>query len=146
MEFSLSPEIASLRARIADFVTEHILPLEGDAANFDDHENIRIDLLEDVRANVKAAGLWAPQMPTDRGGLGLDIRGMAVCYEEMARSRPPKDRPWYHVLVDGAAHMTYVTEQNLEPDLTGDPITHPALDHYFDELRDGLYVRDRAMH
>jgi heat shock protein HspQ len=50
------------------------------------------------------------------------------------------------VLVDQAAHMTYVTEQNLEPDLTGEPITHPALDQFFNELRDGLYVRDRPLH
>ena len=35
-------------------------------------------------------------------------------YEEMARSRPPKDRPWYHVLVDGALHSTYVAERHLE--------------------------------
>ena len=31
-------------------------------------------------------------------------------YEQVARSRPPKDAPWYHVLVDGAQHMTYVAE------------------------------------
>jgi heat shock protein HspQ len=25
-------------------------------------------------------------------------------YEQMARSRPPKDQPWYHVLVDDDSH------------------------------------------
>ena len=34
-------------------------------------------------------------------------------YEQVARSRPPKDRPWYHVLVDGAEHSTYVAERHL---------------------------------
>ena len=37
-------------------------------------------------------------------------------YEMMAKSRPPKDKPWYHVAVTGGhgASHTYVTEQNLE--------------------------------
>ena len=63
-------------------------------------------------------------------------------YENVARSRPPKDQPWYHVLVDRAVHVTYVAERNLEPDLTGEPIRHPAIDKFFDAFRDGLYVRD----
>jgi heat shock protein HspQ len=86
----------------------------------------------------------------DYRGVIVDVdatfQGTEEWYETMARSRPPKDRPWYHVLVDQAAHMTYVTEQNLEPDLTGEPIAHPALDQFFKELRDGLYLRDRPVH
>jgi heat shock protein HspQ len=62
-------------------------------------------------------------------------------YEQMARSRPPKDEPWYHVLVDGAVHTTYVSERNLEGDETGDPILHPALDVHFSGRSGGLYVR-----
>ncbi len=86
----------------------------------------------------------------DYRGVIVDVdatfQGTEEWYETMARSRPPKDQPWYHVLVDRAAHMTYVTEQNLEPDLTGEPIAHPALDQFFNELRDGIYVRDRPVH
>ncbi len=67
-------------------------------------------------------------------------------YQTMARSRPPKDQPWYHVLVDRAEHMTYVAERNLEPDSTGEPVVHPVLDRFFDGMRGGLYVRDRALH
>ncbi len=40
-----------------------------------------------------------------------------------------------------AEHTTYVAERNLEPDLTGEPIRHPDLGLYFDEQRDGLYLR-----
>ena len=38
-------------------------------------------------------------------------------YEMMAKSRPPKEKPWYHVVVTGGHGVshTYVTEQNLEP-------------------------------
>jgi heat shock protein HspQ len=64
-------------------------------------------------------------------------------YEKMAKTRPPKDAPWYHVLVSEATHMTYVAERNLEPDATGDPAHHPLLEHFFDDFRDGRYVRKR---
>ena len=42
--------------------------------------------LKIVQDMVKAAGLWAPQMPPERGGLGFDQIGMAALYEEMNRS------------------------------------------------------------
>ena len=71
----------------------------------------------------------------------VSFQGSDAWYEAMARSRPPKDEPWYHVLVHDAEHTTYVAERNLEPDLTGEPINHPALGQLFEELRDGLYVR-----
>ncbi len=86
MDFELSPEIENLRQKIGGFVAEHILPLEDDLANYDEHENIRLDLLEELRGKAKAAGLWAPQMPVARGGQGLSVVGMAACYEAMGRS------------------------------------------------------------
>ena len=86
MDFTLSPEVDALRLRIRDFTETRIIPLEADPDSWDAHENIRLDLLEDVRAEVKAQGLWAPQMPRERGGLGLGVAGMAACYEEMGRS------------------------------------------------------------
>lgn len=82
MDFSLSPEIEDVRLRTRAFVAEHILPLEADPANFDEHENIRGDLLDEVRAKVKAAGLWCPQVPRERGGMGLPMVGQAAMYEE----------------------------------------------------------------
>jgi acyl-CoA dehydrogenase len=62
------------------------MPLEDDRANYDEHENIALPVLEGLRAKVKAAGLWAPQMPRELGGLGLSVSGMAACYETMGRS------------------------------------------------------------
>ena len=79
-------------------------------------------------------------------GVIVDVDPVFQGSDAMARSKPPRDRPWYHVLVHQAEHMTYVAEQNLEPDETGEPVVHPVLDQFFDEMRDGLYVRDRAMH
>ncbi|MGI9332722.1 MAG: heat shock protein HspQ [Gammaproteobacteria bacterium] len=63
-------------------------------------------------------------------------------YETVARSRPPKDRSWYHVLVHEAAHMTYVAERNLEPDPSREPIEHPMLGQFFSGMANGRYVND----
>ncbi|MDA2925601.1 heat shock protein HspQ [Acidobacteria bacterium AH-259-L09] len=69
------------------------------------------------------------------------FQGTEAWYDQMAKSRPPKDKPWYHVLVDNAQHMTYVAERNLEPDEGHDPIEHPLLDYFFSDFKDGHYVR-----
>ena len=68
-------------------------------------------------------------------------------YQREARvpSQPPKDRPWYHVLVHGTETESYVSERNLEFDPIGDEVEHPLVDVIFDELRDGKYVRARVM-
>ena len=63
-------------------------------------------------------------------------------YEAVARSRPPKNRPWYHVLVHEGDHSTYVAEQNLEADDSVDPIDHPALEIFFCGFDAGRYVRN----
>ena len=86
MDFQLAPEIEDIRLRIHDFVEQHILPLEQDSTAHDEHENIAEGPLSDLRARAKADGLWALQMPKQRGGGGLNVVAMAACYEEMNRS------------------------------------------------------------
>jgi len=83
MDFTLPTHVEDFRLRYRAFVAEHLLPLESDPASFDEHENIRLDLLEKMRGKAKAAGLWLPQMPQDAGGQGLSMTGIAACYEEM---------------------------------------------------------------
>jgi heat shock protein HspQ len=61
-------------------------------------------------------------------------------YEAVAKSRPPKDEPWYHVLVHDSDHSTYVAQRNLEPDESAEPINHPELGRYFAEFSEGRYV------
>ncbi len=80
----------------------------------------------------------------DYRGVVIDVdpvfSGTEEWYEHVARSRPPKDKPWYHVLVDGAKHQTYVAERNLERDNSAQPINHPMLSQYFTGFNDGSYV------
>jgi acyl-CoA dehydrogenase len=83
VDFTLPAHIEDYRKRYRAFVGEHLLPLERDPDAYDGHENIRLDVMEAMRAKARAAGLWAPQMPRERGGQGLNVVGMAACYEEM---------------------------------------------------------------
>ncbi|HIF18487.1 MAG TPA: heat shock protein HspQ [Cycloclasticus sp.] len=66
-------------------------------------------------------------------------------YEAVARSRPPKNEPWYHVLVHNAIHTTYVAEQNLSSDLSGEKINNPMLKDFFTELKSGQYINDEKI-
>jgi acyl-CoA dehydrogenase len=86
MDFTLSPEVELIRSQVRDFVAEHLLPMERVPGFLDEHENISLEHLERLRALAKSKGLWAFQMPVERGGRGLNHVGMAAVYEEAARS------------------------------------------------------------
>ena len=49
-------------------------------------------------------------------GVDLEFKSTDEWYEMVAKSRPPKNEPWYHVLVHQKGHQTYVAEQTLQPD------------------------------
>lgn len=86
MDFTLPPDIESLRRRTRDFIRAEVSPLETRPEVYDEYENIRLDRLDELRAKARAAGLWAPQMPKERGGLGLPVVGWAALYEEANHS------------------------------------------------------------
>jgi heat shock protein HspQ len=64
-------------------------------------------------------------------------------YEQVALSRPPKDKPWYRVLVHNTVHETYVAERNLQTDNSTEAINHPMVNSYFDEFSEGRYSMQR---
>ena len=86
MDFNISSEYQNLMHKVDCFVQDRLLPLERDPSSFDGHENVREDLLQTLRQEVKGLGLFSPQMPKARGGLGLTPVGQALLYERMNRS------------------------------------------------------------
>ena len=87
----------------------------------------------------------------------FDYRGVIVAidptfsltdewYDAVARSRPPKDRPWYHVLVHGAEHATYVAERNLEAAAASEPIDHPLAEQLLGPFRGDRYAEKDPVH
>ncbi len=55
--------------------------------------------------------------------------------------RPIKEQPFYHLLAENAEteYIAYVSEQNLLPDESGEPLRHPQLNDYFEPDDQGGY-------
>lgn len=56
-------------------------------------------------------------------------------------ARPAKDQPFYHLYAETEAtyYVAYVSEQNLVPDHSGEPIDHPEVYEMFGDFEDGRY-------
>ncbi len=91
----LDPQINDIRRRTADFVNTEILPneeilwrsrrraeLDGDEREASRQQSI--EMREKIKAKVNEAGLWAPHLPTEYGGMGLDFLSLAYMYEILA--------------------------------------------------------------
>ncbi len=60
---------------------------------------------------------------------------------EHNQSQPDRDQPWYHLLVDGQAHTTYVAQSNLEADQSSEAVEHPMLDQFFNSYHNHHYYK-----
>ena len=62
--------------------------------------------------------------------------------------RPKKDQPFYHLLAenDTSYYVAYVSEQNLLPDDSGDPVEHPEVSELFENLSNGKYTLTDRLH
>ena len=62
--------------------------------------------------------------------------------------RPIKDQPFYHLYAENtdSQYVAYVSEQNLVPDESGDPVSHPQIDEMFVRNEKGQYrLRNKLM-
>ena len=60
-------------------------------------------------------------------------------YKLVEESAPPKNSPWYHILVDNIPMTTYVAERNLEDSSDESEIKNPLLENFFANYKDGHY-------
>jgi len=105
-----------------------------------------------------------PAIPQARFAIGevvrhrlLDFRGVIFDVDpEFANSqewydaipegmRPSKNQPFYHLLAENseASYVAYVSQQNLVPDDSDEPIDHPAIGSLFDRFDEGRYLLRR---
>ena len=58
-----------------------------------------------------------------------------------AEIRPRKDQPFYHLLAQNeqSEYVAYVSEQNLLPDESGEPLRHPLVSEVFERDESGAY-------
>ncbi len=83
MDFTLPPELAALRNRVQAFIDREVLPLEPFE---NDEDGLPTALLTTLRQRAREAGIWAPQLPAEYSGLGLNTLGLCVVFEEAGRS------------------------------------------------------------
>jgi len=84
VDLSISPELTGLQARTAAFVRDVVIPLEQ--RDLDPGHGPAPELRRELQAAARAAGLFAPHVGTELGGLGLDMRGQAIVFEEAGQS------------------------------------------------------------
>ena len=77
--FSLPNELTELQDRISVFLRDTVIPYEKDPRNthHGPDDLLRVELNEMARQ----AGLFAPQLPEEWGGMGLNHIGMAIALE-----------------------------------------------------------------
>jgi acyl-CoA dehydrogenase len=84
MDFSLSPEIETLRERVKQFIHEQVIPFENDPRQ-DSHGPHR-ELRDELIAKARSAGLLTPHASKALGGMGLSHIEKAVVFEEAGYS------------------------------------------------------------
>lgn len=69
-----------------------------------------------------------------------EFQGTEEWYEKNAQAgTPPKNEPWYHVLIDEDGQVAYVAQRNLEVDYSYEPIDHPLISNFFAGYDEGHY-------
>lgn len=136
MDFSIPDETQRLIARVREFVSSRLVPLEPRLG-----EGFRAlePALAAVRAEAKAQGLWAPQIAREHGGMGLDLLSHALVSEELGRSplghyalncqapdagnmeilhafgTPAQQEQWLRPLVDGRIRSCFAMTEPERP-------------------------------
>lgn len=79
IDFALSERMQDLKARTEAFVRDQVIPCESDPRQGE--HGLEDSLRDELMAKARAAGLLSPHVGTGYGGLGCDMREMAVVFE-----------------------------------------------------------------
>lgn len=133
--FGHSQALLDMRDRLRDFVDREAIPREHPELAHDVQKLDQVARL--LREKAKAAGLYAPQLPTSHGGLGLSWKERAVILEEAGRSflgplaincAPPDQPNMINLMLHGTQEQR---DRYLDPLIRGDirscfAMTEPA--------------------
>jgi alkylation response protein AidB-like acyl-CoA dehydrogenase len=87
MNFEIPSQTKELLARIRTVMEREVFPLEMEFAHQGGKSfTAMLPRFQQTRASIKAQGLWAPQVPTELGGMGLPFCDHALVSEELGRS------------------------------------------------------------
>jgi acyl-CoA dehydrogenase len=83
MDFTPSPRAVELAERVKAFVRDEVIPHELGLSHPD---GLTPEVLAELRQKARAAGVYAPQLPVEHGGLGLDLLECCPVFEAAGRS------------------------------------------------------------
>ena len=84
MDFTIPRHVEVIARRVRQFVDEEVIPIEAQLLRAG--QDLSVEMLQALRAKAKSAQLWAPTMPKEWGGMGLDIQEIVPVFEEAGRS------------------------------------------------------------
>jgi acyl-CoA dehydrogenase len=89
MDFDLPSELGMLKETVSRFVNEELIPIEMESM---DGPDLKSEVRSHLERKAKELGLWLLDVPEEYGGQGLSLLGMAVVWEELARTiaLPPR--------------------------------------------------------
>src|SRR4051812_25675782 len=114
MSQTYNGDFSGLLQKVRTFVSEELYPLEPQFLRVAFRELIPV--LAVKRQMVKDAGMWAPQLPVEYGGLGLGLAEFARISEEIGRT--PIGHYVFNCQAPDAGNMevlmTHATEQQKD--------------------------------
>ena len=84
MEFEIPRHVNLIAHRVRQFVDNEVIPVESELLRTG--AALTNDALQELRSKAKAANLWAPTMPKQWGGMGLNIQEIVPVFEAAGRS------------------------------------------------------------
>jgi acyl-CoA dehydrogenase len=81
IDFRLTDDVRELRARVAAFIDEVVIPAEAQIGT-----RPFFDIVKEMQVEARAVGLWCPFVPTEYGGMGLGHLANAIVQIEIGRS------------------------------------------------------------
>ncbi len=87
IDFSLTPELEAIRARVRQFIDDVVRPASERIDTDDLDRQSYVRLLGTLRTHAREAGLWSPHMPSEWGGMGLGHVELAMVQAEAAKVR-----------------------------------------------------------
>jgi len=111
MDFSIPAKTQETLARVREFVTQELFPIE----DLDQGKSFRelIPLLHEKRELVRKLGMWLPQVPSEHGGMGLGFLDHAMVSEELGRS--PYGHYVFGAQAPDAGNIEILLEFGTEP-------------------------------
>jgi acyl-CoA dehydrogenase len=82
IDFTVPPELQELLGRVKAYISEDVLPVEGDIT--DPEDVLRSwEVVERLRDRARERGIFTPHLPEEYGGLGVGVLGMALISQEV---------------------------------------------------------------